>query len=461
LSTLLNFSYFSYNTTMKPVKTIFTCSKCGSQYPKWAGRCSDCGAWGTISETMTETITMTENVKIDKNLLVDFNNFKADSSVVMSTNLTELDRVLGQGIVAGSLILLGGEPGIGKSTLVLQIANQINNVLYASGEESASQIKSRIERLKINKDNIKFLSENNVEKICAFIIELKPQLVIIDSIQTLYSTEAPSESGSVAQVRICTVRLLEVAKKHNVAIIIIGHITKDGQVAGPKSMEHLVDTVLYLESSNNGQYRILRSVKNRFGSTNEIGIFEMTADGLKEITNPSELFLPENQISIAGSALTCVMEGTRPFLIEIQSLVSKTLFGYPLRKAAGFDLNRLQMLIAVLTKRANLPLLNQDVHLNITGGLKVAESGIDLAACLSIISSLYNQPIPRDTLIIGEVGLGGEIRPVSQVDRRIKEAEKLNFKRIIAPQTKNLKSQLDLVMITDINQAIKLLFSQI
>jgi len=438
-------------------KTIFACNKCGAQFPKWLGRCSDCGAWGTVSESAPETKTLTTKVKIDTSEIVDFNHL-SEINKTLPTRISELDRVLGAGIVPGSLILLGGEPGVGKSTLVLQIAAQIQDTLYISGEESAQQIKSRLSRLKINLDNLKFLAENHIEKICSFIIELKPQLVIIDSIQTMYSQEAPSEPGSVTQVRIATVRLLETAKKYNVPIIIIGHITKDGQVAGPKSMEHLVDTVLYLESSKNGQYRILRSVKNRFGSTNEIGIFDMTADGLKEILNPSELFLPENQLVIAGSALTCVMEGTRPFLIEIQSLVSKTLFGYPQRKAAGFDLNRLQMLIAVLIKRADIPLLNQDIHLNITGGLKVTETATDLAVCLSIISSLKDKPIAHDTLILGEIGLGGEIRPVAQTEKRLKEAQKLNFKKIILPQIKNSKPAADLIFVSDINQAIKTIF---
>ncbi len=441
----------------KQPKTIFTCSKCGAQYPKWVGRCAECGAWGTINEQITNDQSLITKIKVDRDQLVDFQKTNLPVFERLKTNINEFDRVLGNGIVIGSLILLGGEPGIGKSTLILQICDQINSpIFYVSGEESASQIKMRIDRLKINYNNLKFLAENNIEKIVAFAIEEKPSLLIIDSIQTLYSSELPSEAGSINQVRICTVKLLEIAKKFNIPIIIIGHVTKDGQVAGPKSLEHLVDAVLYLEGSARDNFRLLRCAKNRFGSTNELGIFDMTGNGLQEVKNPSELFLPHNQEPISGSAITCIMEGTRQFLIEIQALASKTLFGYPQRKTAGFDLNRLQMLIAVLIKRAQIPLVNQDIHLNVTGGLKINETGADLAVCLAIISSLKNKIITPETIILGEVGLGGEIRPVYQIEKRIEEARKMNFKKIIAPIIKN--SAKDLIMVKNINEAIKEIF---
>lgn len=396
-------------------------------------------------------------IKVDKNLLVDFKSSEIINFERLQTKINEFDRVLGGGIVVGSLILLGGAPGIGKSTLVLQICQNLKTpTLYVSGEESASQIKMRIDRLNLDFSNLKFLGENNIEKIASFIIEEKPGLVIIDSIQTLYSQELPSEAGSINQVRICTVKLLELAKKYNISIIIIGHVTKDGLVAGPKSLEHLVDSVLYLEATATDNFRMLRSAKNRFGSTSEIGIFNMTGSGLAEVTNPSELFLPQNQEPNSGSVITCVMEGSRPFLLEIQALVTKTLFGYPQRRASGFDSNRLQMLIAVLVKRVQIPLLNQDIHLNVTGGLKIDETGADLAVCAAIISSFKDKIIAPDTILLGEVGLGGEIRPVYQIEKRIEEAQKLKFKNIICPVIKTEKK--GLTTVKNLEEAIKKLF---
>jgi len=439
----------------KQPTTIYSCTKCGAQFPKWIGRCATCGAWGTVAEEIQSPISNLQSLvtKIDKNQLIDFQKTPPPAFTRLQTQISEFDRVLGGGIVVGSLILLGGEPGIGKSTLVLQICDQIKSpILYVSGEESASQIKMRIDRLNLDFANLKFLGENNIEKIVAFAIEEKPSLLIADSIQTLYSSELPSEAGSINQVRICTVKLLEIAKKFNIPILIIGHVTKDGLVAGPKSLEHLVDVVMYLEGSSQNDFRLLRCAKNRFGSTNELGVFAMTGTGLAEVKNPSELFLPQNQEPLSGSALTCIMEGSRPFLIEVQALATKTLFGYPQRKTTGFDLNKLQMLIAVLIKRANIPLVNQDVHLNVTGGLKINETGADLAVCLAIISSLKDKIIKPDTLIIGEVGLGGEIRPVSQMEKRIEEAQKLNFKNIITPIFKTDKK---VTMVKNIEEAMK------
>ncbi|MFC1598862.1 DNA repair protein RadA [Patescibacteria group bacterium] len=434
--------------------TIYSCSKCGAQSAKWTGRCLECQSWGTMAEDVETQETNIPRVKIDTTQIIDLNKANIKSYDRLQSQISEFDRVLGGGIVMGSLNLIGGEPGIGKSTLVLQICEKINTpILYISGEESASQIKIRTDRLNLNLNDVKFLAENHLEKIISYILEEKPGLIILDSIQTVYSAELPSEAGSVNQVRVCTVKLLEVVKKHNIPIIIIGHVTKDGQVAGPKTLEHLVDCVLYLEGSKTDNYRLLRCTKNRFGSTNELGIFDMTSLGLKEVKNPSELFLPQTNQKVTGSAITCIMEGSRPFLIEIQALVSKTVFGYPQRKTAGYDLNRLQMLIAVLIKRAQTPLINQDIHLNITGGLKINETGADLAVCLAIYSSLKDQLIPANTMIIGEVGLGGEIRPVWQISKRIDEAQKLGFKNIITPVIKSDKQ--GIVMVKDINEAIK------
>lgn len=441
---------------MSKTQTIFSCIKCGAQFPKWTGRCSTCGAWGTVAEETQTSDLKNQNLKVDKSQLIDFNTAQTLKFERLITGINEFDRVLGGGMVAGSLLLLGGEPGIGKSTIVLQICHQLKSpIIYVSGEESASQIKMRVDRLSLNFSHLKFLAENNIEKIAGYALAEKPSLIIIDSIQTLYSHELPSEAGSINQVRICTVKLLEIAKKYNISILLIGHVTKDGQVAGPKSLEHLVDAVLYLEASTNNDFRLLRCAKNRFGSTQEIGIFSMTSGGLEEVKNPSELFLPQNQEPASGSALTCIMEGSRPFLIEVQALVTKTMFGYPQRKSAGYDLNRLQMLIAVLIKRTQVPLLNQDVFLNVTGGLKINETGADLAVCLAIVSSLNNIIINPQTLILGEVGLGGEIRPVYQLEKRIEEALKLKFKRIIIPTGKKKPERQELIPIKNLEEATK------
>jgi len=421
------------------LKTIFICSKCDAQYPKWSGRCLECGAWGTLKETNNQ-IANSNNQKttiaFDNSKLVDFKNVSSENFTRIKTNLTEIDEIFGGGIVKGSLILLGGEPGIGKSTLVLQILKALPSqdpLLYVSGEESAAQIKLRIERLKYQPDNLKFLSETNIEQVCAAIQETKPSLAIIDSIQTVYSSSVESEPGNVAQIRACTAKLMEVAKKSDIPIIIIGHVTKDGAVAGPKTLEHLVDVVLYLEGDGLHGFRILRSSKNRFGSTNEVGILEMTSEGLVEVKNPTQAFLQVNNNQTSGSAISCIMEGSRPFLVEVQALVTPTVFGYPQRKTSGYDMNRLQMLSAVLFKRAGLNLNTQDIHLNIVGGLKVTEPAIDLAVCAAIISALKNIPIAKDTLILGEVGLGGEIRTVPNLERRLLEIEKLGFQRALVP----------------------------
>jgi DNA repair protein RadA/Sms len=375
----------------------------------------------------------------------------------ISTNISELDQVLGGGIVPGSLVLLGGNPGIGKSTLALQISMVVPNTIYFSAEESVEQIKLRAERLKQKSTTLKLANEPIIEHILATIKEKKPQLVIIDSIQTIFSSEAEGETGSITQIKACTVKLLELAKSQNTPIIIIGHVTKEGVVSGPKTLEHLVDTVLYLEGSEYQFYRILRTVKNRFGPTDEVGIFEMKQYGLEEVKNPSASFISERAENSAGNVLTCLMEGTRPLLIEVQALVTKTAFGYPTRKASGFDINRLHVLIAVLQKRAGLPLEQYDIHLNVVGGLEANEPGADLAIALSVASAFKDKTLGQDLVVFGEVGLGGEIRPIAHLEKRIKECERMGMKRVITSLGKNklASKKINIIDIKNIQELIK------
>jgi DNA repair protein RadA/Sms len=398
--------------------------------------------------------------KMPMGKVLNFNEVSGKDFARIKTGIGELDQVLGGGIVPGSLVLLGGEPGIGKSTLVAQMAaaTKNGNTLYVSGEESAEQIKMRLDRLGLKTAALQFLGETNIDVICSTIEKLKPAMAIIDSIQTMATLTLPSEAGSVNQVRACTVKLLEVAKKNNIPIFIIGHVTKEGQVAGPKTLEHLVDTVLYLEGDRFHAYRLLRTVKNRFGGTDEVGIFEMQSSGLEEVKNPSAIFLEERDADIAGSATTCVIEGSRPLLVEIQSLVSRTYFGYPQRRSAGFDLNRLQLLLAVLGKRAGINLGTHDVHLNVAGGYKIQEPACDLAVVLAVASAFKNKPLPREILAFGEVGLGGEVRATGQVEKRINEAEKMGFKEILAPNFKQqTKGNIKITKIKNIAEAVKYL----
>ncbi len=423
-------------------KTIYLCQNCSHESNNWTGKCPSCSAWNSLHE---ETIKVPDkksklsstprDTKIEAQKPLNLSAVKGQVSRI-KTNILEFDRVMGAGIVPGSITLLSGEPGIGKSTLTLQIANNIaklGQVLLISGEESVEQISQRAQRLKTTEANLKALNEFNLETIIETIKEEKPLLAIIDSIQVINSCDLPSQSGSVNQVRYCTERLMELAKQTNIAIILIGHVTKSGDLAGPRVLEHLVDTVLHLEGDRFHQFRILKTAKNRFGSASEVGIFEMGENGLDEVKNPSEQFLEGRKEDSIGSAIAVAIEGTRPFLIEVQALVSTSPFGYPKRTANGFDLNRLQILIAVLEKYGKLNLQNQDVFVNIVGGIKLNEPAADLAVLMAIASSFLKKPLPKNSSIFGEVGLSGELRKVSHMEKRLKESEKLGLKNCISP----------------------------
>lgn len=447
---------------MAGIKTIYVCANCDAQFPKWSGRCLECGSWGTLHEEVesAKEIQKGEAKKLGNAALIDLRTLASSSLKRLSTASGEIDRVLGGGLVPGSLVLISGEPGIGKSTLVAQIADAIAKaqpVVYASGEESAAQVKARLERLGCQLDNLRFVSETNIEKIVATAAKAKPAVLVIDSIQTVYSALIPAEAGSISQIRAAAVKLLELAKENEIAVLIIGHLTKDGQVAGPKSLEHIVDTVLYLESETNNNYCLLRATKNRFGSINELGVLEMMADGFHEVKNPSQVFIESGAPEIPGSALGCVIEGSRPFLVDLQALVSKTVFGYPQRKTSGFDSARLQVLSAVISKRTKINLTSADIILNIVGGLRLSDPGLDLAACAAIISSAGNKRLDRQTVVIGEVGLGGETRNVFRLEERLKEAARLGYRRAIIPDLPVKAGKLELVKVKDLNALAEIL----
>lgn len=417
------------------LKTIYLCQECGHENSKWLGQCPSCNSWNSFVEDVISKTprSMKVEAKTPSTLSSITHNVKK-----IASGISEFDRVVGDGLVPGSMTLLSGEPGIGKSTLTLQIANKIAKnyrVLLISGEESLSQISVRNLRLGFNEENLSAINEYNLETILETIKKEKPNLVIIDSIQVISSSNIPSTAGSINQVRYCTESIMEVAKTIDIAVILIGHVTKDGTLAGPRVLEHLVDTVIHLEGDRFQQFRLLRAAKNRFGSCSEVGIFEMDDKGMKEVKNPSEQFLEGRIPNSIGSVITVAMEGTRPFLVEVQALVSVSPFGYPKRTANGFDLNRLQILIAVLEKYGKLNLQNQDVFVNVVGGIKLNEPASDLAVLMAIASSFLKKCIPATSVIFGEVGLSGELRKVSHAEKRKKEAEKLGFSKILNPES--------------------------
>ncbi len=421
---------------MAKTRSVYVCQNCGADSAKWIGKCNACGEWNTYVEQRIPKGPSGSGFTEKRDYAVPANLDEVVSAPVSRIDLKngEFNRVLGGGIVPGSLVLIGGEPGIGKSTLALQVALKTDkSTLYISGEESPQQIKLRADRLGGGNGNCQVLAETSLQAIVAQVEQSRPQLLIIDSIQTLYSEGIESAPGTISQVRDCAAQLLRVAKTMNMPVVLIGHITKDGSIAGPKALEHIVDTVLQFEGDTHHLYRILRSIKNRFGSTSEIGVYEMTGEGLREILNPSELLINQQPADLSGSAIAANVEGNRPLLIEVQALVSSAVYGTPQRTSTGFDTRRLSMLLAVLEKRANFKLASKDVYLNIAGGLRVDDPAIDLAVVAAILSSTVDIPVDPNTCFAGEVGLSGEIRPVTRIEQRLGEADKLGMKRIIMP----------------------------
>ncbi len=445
---------------MAKEKNLFYCTECGNEQTTWFGVCPACHAGGTCAEAPTSKKKAHAHKSLLVNDPVTINEVTAKDEERITTGFSELDRVLGGGIVPGGLVLVGGDPGIGKSTLLLQVcqnmANSGLNVLYISGEESLKQIRLRANRMGDFSDSLKLLSETNLETIEATVLDQKPDAVVVDSIQTMYREDIGTAPGSVGQVRESTNSLMQLAKGENIPIFIVGHVTKEGTVAGPRMLEHMVDTVLYFEGDKQAVYRIIRGVKNRFGSTNEIGVFEMRNDGLNQVLNPSEYMLEGRAKDASGTVVACLMEGTRPMLVEIQALLSRTNFGQPRRTAVGTDYNRVNLLMAVIEKRIGLQMADYDAYVNIAGGMKVNEPALDLALVMAFISSFKNRVISPDTIVFGEVGLAGEVRAISQAEQRVAEAKKLGFKKVIMPAVslKNIKEDgIELVGVNNIKEA--------
>jgi DNA repair protein RadA/Sms len=459
---------------MAKKKTKFMCQSCGYESAKWMGRCPGCGQWNT----MVEEVEIVTKAKGPRGAFQHSNTVSQKATPIMTvetaeeprieTEMDELNRVLGGGIVPGSLVLIGGDPGIGKSTLLLQVSALLSNkglrVLYISGEESIRQTKLRAERLGVQSPELYIYSETNLELINQTIEDVNPSFVIVDSIQTVHHPEVTSAPGSVSQVRECTAELMRISKTKNIATFLVGHVTKEGQIAGPRLLEHMVDTVLYFEGERHHTYRILRSVKNRFGSTNEIAIFEMVQSGLKEVLNPSELFLQERAHGATGSTVVASMEGTRPILVEIQALVTPSSFNYPKRMATGVDQNRVSLLMAVLEKRMGMLLQAQDAYIKVAGGVKLDEPAIDLAVLTSIVSSYRDVPVKAYDCFIGEVGLSGEVRRVSRIEQRVSEAAKLGFKRAIVPASNlggwDYPPEIRVIGVESVNEALKIAFEE-
>ncbi|MBP0962418.1 MAG: DNA repair protein RadA [Oscillospiraceae bacterium] len=425
-------------------KLLYVCSNCGFESSKWNGRCTNCGEWNTFEEKEAVDVKTTSSFSRQQSAapsladkLSRLGEIGADTDVRYDTGLSELNRVLGGGLVKGSIVLIGGEPGIGKSTILLQICQYFgeeHSILYISGEESVRQIKLRAARLNVTTESLYLLSSNDVESICTTIEETEPDIVIIDSIQTMNLKQISSSPGSITQVRECTNMFMNTAKKLEIPILIVGHVNKDGAIAGPKVMEHIVDAVLYFEGERNLSYRILRAVKNRFGSTNEIGVFEMMDIGLRQVENPSEMLLAGRPVDVSGTCVACIMEGSRPILAEVQVLATKSGFASPRRVCTGFDYNRMAMIVAVLEKRAGLFFGTMDIYVNIVGGFKLDEPAGDLSVALALQSSLFDKPVSEKVIAFGEIGLGGEIRSISYVPNRIREAERMGFEVVILPK---------------------------
>jgi len=449
---------------MAKTKVKFVCTNCGCESLRWLGKCPECQSWNTFQEEIVETSKHKISLPTKNSLPKKIDEISAFEEERIKTKIDEFDRVLGGGLISGSVVLIAGDPGIGKSTLVLQAAAKINKtVLYVSGEESAQQIKLRASRLKINSDSLLILAETDLHTIQHVIKTQNAKVVIIDSIQTMVNANYDNSAGTVTQIRECTATLLESAKHDNFSVIIVGHVTKDGTIAGPKILEHIVDTVIQFEGDVKNSYRILRAIKNRFGSTNEIGIFEMHDTGLAEVTNPSKVFLGDRETLISGNVVTASIEGTRPLLIEVQALVTPSHFGNPQRVTTGFDYRRLSILLAVLEKRANIRVSAHNVFLNLAGGVKIDEPAIDLAVCCAIASNLTDKTADPNSVAIGEVGLGGELRSISQIEKRIVESEKLGFTRIFIPSANKkllrIKTSIKVVGVGNLSEALTLLLS--
>jgi DNA repair protein RadA/Sms len=446
---------------MAKAKTIYTCTECGASEPKWQGQCPACMAWNTLVESIEEASTSTNRYATKFEGLAASSQLQKLSTVQAAdvarqpTGISEFDRVLGGGLVEGGVILIGGDPGIGKSTLLLQVLCHLGKAspaIYVSGEESPQQIAMRAKRLGLDASEVQLLAEINLEKILATLQTHKPNIAVIDSIQTVYSEALQSAPGSVAQVRECSAQLTRLAKQLGITVILVGHVTKEGALAGPRVLEHIVDTVLYFEGDQNSSFRLIRAFKNRFGAVNELGVFAMTEHGLREVVNPSALFLSHHDTQVAGSCITVTMEGTRPLLIEIQALVDESHAPSPKRLATGLEQNRLAMLLAVLNRHAGIPCFDQDVFINAVGGVKIAEPAVDLAVLLSIVSSLKNKPLDSKLVVFGEVGLAGEVRPVQGGLMRLKEAAKLGFTKAIVPKANAPKTKIDGLQVVSVDR---------
>lgn len=450
---------------MAKIKSVYICSECGYESPKWFGKCPGCGEWNTMNEEIKsspKTVTSTKTISSKYSTPKTINEISTNDEERFDTGFAELNRVLGGGIVKGSLILLGGDPGIGKSTILMQICQKLTDIkiLYVSGEESLRQLKLRANRLGVNNDNLLLMTETDVEIVTEQINSIKPDLVMIDSIQTMVLSELSSSAGSITQVRESTNVIMRTAKNLDIPVIVVGHVNKEGSIAGPKVLEHIVDTVLYFEGDKQLSCRILRAVKNRYGSTNEIGVFEMTDKGLTEVENPSQMLLSGRPTNVSGTCVTCSLEGTRPILVEVQGLATQSGYGNPRRMCTGFDYNRLALLIAVLEKRAGYYLSNYDAYVNIVGGFRIYERAADLAICMALVSSLKDEKISDNAIAFGEIGLAGEIRSVTQAQQRINEAVRLGFTKIVIPyhNAKNIDNQgVEVIGVKNIRQAFEAL----